>query len=141
MNIDWVGLETEFRAIGEDRLDLVEEDESRPLHGKLRDGHTKQLRDCLLGFPMRRAGERVGLHFGIAQTLAIETVGRARRQSPRQRSFSGSGLSRKENDSVQWHDGAVNFRAQSKVKDGLAEQRVLDLLVDDDCFPEGREFF
>src|SRR5580704_7148626 len=136
MNIDWVGLETEFRAIGEDGFDLVEEDEGRPLHGKLRDGHTKQLRDCLLGFPMRRAGERVGLDFGIAQTLAIETVGRARRQSPRQRSFSGSGLSRKENDSVQWDHGAVDFWTQGKVENCLREERILNLLVNDDCVPE-----
>lgn len=37
---------------------------------------------------------------------------------------------------MQRHDDAVNFRAQSKVKDCLGEQRVLDLLVDDDRVPE-----
>jgi hypothetical protein len=37
---------------------------------------------------MSRAGERVGLDFRVPQTLAIETLGRARRQAPRQRGFS-----------------------------------------------------
>jgi len=41
---------------------------------------------------------------------------------------------------VQGYNGAVNFRTQSKVKDCLAEQRVLDLLVDNDRIPERGKF-
>jgi hypothetical protein len=53
-------------------LHIEEVDKGRPLHRKLRDGRAKELGDRLLGFSAGRAGERVGLHFCIAQPLAIE---------------------------------------------------------------------
>src|SRR5260370_1449428 len=67
----------------------------------------------------------------------------ARSQSLGKRSLPGAGSADEKNDAMQRHVGRLDFRvcAQGKAKNGLGKQSVFYRLVNDNCVPEGAEFW
>jgi hypothetical protein len=69
MNVNGVRLEAQLRAVGEDCLHLVEQDDSWTQAGLLRDSRGEELRHCALGLSERPARKRMGVDFGEAKRL------------------------------------------------------------------------
>ena len=139
MDIDRIGLEAHFGAVGRQRLDFVQQHNGWADGGCFGDGLCEQIGHRALCFA--HGGTRQCMRLDLQQTEVPvrERLGCAMREAACERGLASSGRTDEQDRAVQGKDGAIDLGTQGEVQNRLREKLLLQGRIENDRIPQGAQ--